>query len=618
MFGAVTAFTATAGFYGMFTLLTPWDDEGYMLVSLRAFMRGGRLYDEVYSQYGPFWFEAMGSLFGLLGLDITHDNGRLVSLAVWTLTALLCGIAAARAARSVLAGVLVQLLVFRVVWPSMAFEPMHPGGLTCLLLACLALTPLLPPRRAPLQGVLQGALAAALLLVKVNVGVFAALALATGAIPSLIAARQRWLSAFLTVAGALLPFALMASELDQPWARAYALLGALGILGVALVLARNSDATPAARYLAGLGAGALAVGAAIVLIVLGSGSSGSALVEAVLLAPLRQASALTYPPQVPDFVLAIVVPTFVACVLCLWRARRTREPGVGRADLALALARLAAAVALVLSVTGALEPYWPGGFWLAGLAWVAAWRPHGVDDSPALATMRRLVPPLAVLQVLHAYPVAGSQVAWGSFLLVLVGFVCGLDGARQLVAWERSRGGRFSGSRPWPAVVAGTVALALVAGSFGAPLASLWRLHRQLPRLALPGTKLLHVMPDQGQDLHELVKRLRAGCETFVTLPGLNSLYLWTRLEPPTGLNATTWMFLFDAALQERIVARLETIERLCLVRQPELVDSWARSRPLPERPLLDYLQSRFQLHERVGVYELWVRRPAEQSREGK
>jgi hypothetical protein len=222
--------------------------------------------------------------------------------------------------------------------------------------------------------------------------------------------------------------------------------------------------------------------------------------------------------------------------------------------------------------------------------------------------MRRLVPPLATLQVLHAYPVAGSQLPWGSFLLVLVAFLCALDGARQLAAWAGVRGRRLL-SRPWPAAAACTLALVSTAGSYVIPLAGMRRLYRQLPSLALPGARMLHVMPDQVQGLHELVGKLRNGCETFVTLPGLNSLYLWSGREPPTGLNATSWMFLFDDALQRRIVARLETIERLCLVRHPELVASWARSRPLPWLPLLAYLETRFELRERMGAYELWVRR---------
>ena len=56
-FAAVSAFLTIAGYFRIFNWFAPWDDEGYMLVSLDAFHRGGRLYDEVYTSYGPFYFE---------------------------------------------------------------------------------------------------------------------------------------------------------------------------------------------------------------------------------------------------------------------------------------------------------------------------------------------------------------------------------------------------------------------------------------------------------------------------------------------------------------------------------------------------------------------------------
>lgn len=615
-FAAATAFTAMAGFYRLFTLFAPWDDEGYMLIALRAFVRGGRLYDEVYTQYGPFWFELMGALFAGLGLDVSHDAGRLVSLAVYTLAALLCGLGVALASRSALAGVIAQLLAFRVLWPSMAFEPMHPGGLVCLLLAGSLVAPLLWPRGPVRRGVLTGALVAALLLVKINVGAFAALAVAIGAIPSLVASGRRWVCALLAAAAALLPFALMAANLDEPWARAYATVAALASLGVVLTLSLEGDPAPrAGRYFAGLVAGAFAAAAAIVLVILARGTSPAALIDAVLIAPRRQASALTLPPSVPGFAIAVAALAFLASVLAAWRARRRRSAGSEvDAELAPALARLVAAAALVTSAIGALEPHFPAGFWLAGVAWVAVRRPRGVVDSPALAAARRSAPALAALQVLHAYPVAGSQLAWSSFLLVPVGCLCALDGWRQAVAWARARGGKLAAARPWLVASAGALLLGTLAAGFAAPLASMQRAHDKLPSLALPGAVLLHVPRSRVRTLHRLVDRLRAQCETFVTLPGMNSLYLWAELEPPTGFNATSWMFLFEAPLQERIVARLETIERLCLVRQPQQERSWARGRPLPARPLSTYLQARFTLHERVGEYELWLRR-ADESR---
>jgi hypothetical protein len=618
-FAAATAFTARAGFYRFFTLFAPWDDEGYLLIALRAFVRGGRLYDDVYTQYGPFYFELMGGLFALLGLQVSHDAGRLVSLAVYALAALLCGLAVAFASRSALAGVIVQLLVFRVFWPSMAFEPMHPGGLACLLLAGALATSLLWPHGPVRRGALTGALVAALLLVKINVGAFAALAVAIAAIPGLVASGRRWAPPLLAAVAALLPFALMAAHLDQPWTLAYAWVAALASLGVVVTLSLERDAAPRPdTYFAGLAAGASATAAVIALVILARGTSPAALVEAVLIAPRRQASALTLPPSVPRFAIAFAVLAFLASVLAAWRARRTRSAGSEHAALAPALARLGVAAALVTSASGALEPRVPAGFWLAGLAWCAARRPRGVVDPPVLAALRRFAPALAALQVLHAYPVAGSQLAWSSFLLVPVGCLCALDGSRQAVAsdgwrrafaWERARAGRLAAARRWLVAGGGALLLGAVTASFAAPLANARRAHDRLPSLALPGAELLHVPARRVRTLHRLVDRLRTQCETFVTLPGLNSLYLWAELEPPTGFNATSWMFLFDAPLQERIVARLETIERLCLVRQPQQERAWARGRPLPVRPLSTYLETRFAPHETVGEYELWLRR---------
>ena len=44
-----------AGFGLMFSTYMTYDDEGYVLFSLRNFVDGGGLYDRVFSQYGPFF-----------------------------------------------------------------------------------------------------------------------------------------------------------------------------------------------------------------------------------------------------------------------------------------------------------------------------------------------------------------------------------------------------------------------------------------------------------------------------------------------------------------------------------------------------------------------------------
>ena len=66
----------------------PYDDEGYLLLAIDHYLKGGHLFTEVFSQYGPFYFYAQGALFRLLHLPVNHDTGRLVTLVCWQLSAL--------------------------------------------------------------------------------------------------------------------------------------------------------------------------------------------------------------------------------------------------------------------------------------------------------------------------------------------------------------------------------------------------------------------------------------------------------------------------------------------------------------------------------------------------
>src|SRR3954466_10422897 len=71
----------------MFSTFMLYDDEGYVLLTLRNFIGHGGLYRDVYSQYGPFPY-VFYSVLHLFGVPITHLAGRLVTLSAWFGTAL--------------------------------------------------------------------------------------------------------------------------------------------------------------------------------------------------------------------------------------------------------------------------------------------------------------------------------------------------------------------------------------------------------------------------------------------------------------------------------------------------------------------------------------------------
>ena len=113
---AVTAaaFVVMAAFV-MFSAFMYYDDEGYVLISLRNFAAHGGLYRDVYSQYGPFPFVFYGALQAL-GLPLTHNVGRLITIGAWAGTALACATLVGSATRSLVARLAVLAGVFVYLW----------------------------------------------------------------------------------------------------------------------------------------------------------------------------------------------------------------------------------------------------------------------------------------------------------------------------------------------------------------------------------------------------------------------------------------------------------------------------------------------------------------------
>ena len=82
--GALALLAAPLVFHAFYTTFQEYDDEGYLLISLRDYARGGILYDEVYSQYGPAYFQLVTPLFRVAGLSSpTRTGARWPSGSSW-------------------------------------------------------------------------------------------------------------------------------------------------------------------------------------------------------------------------------------------------------------------------------------------------------------------------------------------------------------------------------------------------------------------------------------------------------------------------------------------------------------------------------------------------------
>lgn len=601
----LVAFAVTVAFAGWFaypisfSVLAPHDDEGYMLIALKGFRDGLPLYDDVYGQYGPAFFVILSALFTLFGLPVSHDAARFVTLGLWITSSVLCGAVAYRFSRSLTLGCAVVLLVF---WRLLGFvgQPLHPGCVLVVLLAAMVATAVYILPRLPRIGLLViGAAAATATLVKINVGGFAILSVIFAWSVAVRPFPGRRLVR-LAATGLLVatPFALMAPDLGETWAQRYALLVALA--AVALGLAPLPPGHRAPRELAWIVVGALGAGVAFVAAVLLRGTTPGSLLDAVFVQPLGQRLVFMVPHHVPAWTAPLAVLSIAGALASRSAAGRGGESAWSSVTSVL---RVAAGLALLTTPVGLVLSPQSLGFALLPLAWIAACPPDS-GQATDLAFARVLLAALAVLQALHAYPVSGAQVDWASFLLIPAGALCLSDGLRQMTD-------RAHAATPMTCAVTRGIAVALPAILLGAIVlrlvnvgASFWTSYQATPPLGLPGAARVHPDRKQAEALRWLAAQLHGSCYAFVSLPGINSLYLLAEMAPPTALNTNSWMYLLDANTQARIVARLDQIDRLCLVENPALLGFFTRGRPIPQRPLAQYLEHGFEV---LGTRNGWV-----------
>ena len=413
-FATVTVFTYLVAHPRMFTGFAVYDDEGYMLVALNSFIDHGSLYDDVFTQYGPFYYEAWGALYSVLGLAVDHENGRIVTTFVWVLTSLTIGLATWRMTRSVVLGLATQMLVFGAVG-TVVNEPMHPGGILILLLAvAIGISCLVRERSAPLAMAALGGVVAALTLVKINVGAFAlaSLALACVATYSVLAGR-RWIRIPVEVAFVAIPLLLVTSKLDEAWARHYGVHVAVAALALVIALRARDREPRSTEELWWLAGGLIAVGLAACFAILAAGTTPAGLIDGVIGQPLRQPDAFSIALGLSRGTYALdFVALAAACGY--WYVARGRTGQSGSAWIALtATLSIAIGVTMALSVIGRsplLDPVLSPGYQLAMLsfAWVALAPPPGAPDR-GTSFARLLLPVLAVPQALHAFPVAAAR-----------------------------------------------------------------------------------------------------------------------------------------------------------------------------------------------------------------
>jgi len=588
---------AVAGWLLMSTNFMIHDDEGYVLIGLRNFSAHGRLYDGVFTQYGPVPFLYYDGWHRLLDWPITNLFGRTLTLLHWVVAAFAAGLIAWRLSQRYWTALFTLVVVFGYLW-QMTWEPPHPGGLIALVtvMGLAVAVEALWRGRPALATLVLGLAGAALLLTKINVGLL--WVCSSGAF-LLLGTAPRGRGAWLAGTGlAVLPFILMRPLLGEAWVMNLAVMFA--VTGIAVCGLAATETLPPLRprdWLAGAG-GFAGLTAIIMFAVLAQGTSARGLLQGVFLDPLRHPVnfhfGFLWPP------LAWVLFGVSVLATGLWCLRPSLRPVVSDGVAGLRVAAL-------------------GCFAWQAQAWLTI---HGVGGMISLVlplTPLFLLPleknadhdrrrPAAVLlaliglgQVLHAYPVAGTQMAWGSFLLLPL-FVSGLAEAAAYLA-RRSR-------KHWLEGAIAAVALLTAGWQAGLLGQQGWQRWTQSDPLGLPGAESIRPQENVRYALRILTANAGLHADLLYSRPGMFSFNLWSGVPTPTERNATHWFWLLNPAEQQAIIDRLRAGPRSAVISSRPLVDFLDQQMHMTiTGPLNDFIRTHYRTLFTVSGYEFLVPR---------
>lgn len=560
---AITALVGLSIAWQILSLFMLYDDEGYVLHSLNEFARHGALYDQVFSQYGPLYYLVAGGAARWIGFEWTHDLSRVVTGLAWLATALAGGVLTTRLSSSRVAGAF-GFIATSAHLGQMAHEPMHPGNLLTPLIAWGAVgsVVLWEKNRPHAFLIAVAALAAACAMVKINVGVFVAGAggmwwWLNNSSEKLQRGSIGWAGILVTT---LLPALLMYRHLNTEWGASFATLSIIAI-GTVSVMSRQSGehrfdgSHLTVAFVVGLGGVAMVAGGIML-----TGTSWSALWQGVIVRPIQHADVYSFPANWPTGTIPFTLISLIGFVAINRSQAKLSSEKIAFINL---IVRLGLAIAFVVW-TFALPSKTVGGVMvvLAGsLGWLLI---SSGDQNPAKHQARLWTGLLLGWQFLHAYPVAGTQLTWGTFLWIPLLVTAVTESIRPY----------FRSSQTRPAIRITAAFGMLVAGLalIWNPLRAGYYYYSHAEPLNLPGAQLLRVPPHVGSGLRIISANAALHGDVLYSIPGSFSYNLWTQIPTPTGQNVTHWFTLLDRVAQNEIVDRLTDSGKAAWVVQPDLL----------------------------------------------
>jgi hypothetical protein len=587
---------AVSGYLQLFSSFLPYDDEGLFLVSNRLFLAGHRPYTELTWLYGPAQLAWVQLVHGVIGVPLSHEAVRFMTLLLWLALAALSGWLVYALTRSRPWSLVAALLCFLFV-ESIVNEPGHPQSL--IALAVLAI-PLAAGAGAGGSSGWRwlpiGALCACIALVKPNAGVYTLAAVGVAFLAQAPPGpASRWSPLAVGLAALLFPFLLMLPLLDKPHCARFATLAGLSTASAGVFALRTAAGSFApGASLRGFLAGLIATGLLVLAYALALGPGPLDILSSLLRYAGQQAAFYHLFREYSTWQLALAGCSLVLAVASSLRAG---PPSLRRLAIPAKAAFVAAgAYGIVVNDPAHAQA-------ILGWAWPWCWtllvRPDGAGMPPG----RLLLALLAAWSPLLAYPIPGSQLYFGSLPLLLAVAVAAADLSRLAARRLQQRYPERRPLRGLDAVIAGSALVLASLLLFTQCLEASDR-YRRHERLALPGTGPLRIEPQRAQTYRRLVVAADEYEVVFTTFR-LNSLFLWsTAAIPAPGAISQFPLAHASAEEQQRLRAGLARAGRALLVDRNDL--HAARS----AGGSLSWIEAEYVRVGQVGPYRLLARRP--------
>jgi hypothetical protein len=537
-----------AGGFLLFSTFLPFDDEGYVLVSFRNFSTYGGLYDRVYTQYGPAFFLIGEAIRFTLRVEWTSDAVRALTLLNWIATAICCSLIVVVRTRSKFVGALALTLTFIYLIQNV-LEPGHPGSMIALLVSLVALIgSKWDIAKWPAAAAAVGAFGAVVAMIKINVGAF----LLIGAVFWILLRSTSGKSGygrcalyFLLLA---LPWLLVVSTLmhQSPSVVRFALMSDIAIAGVLAAIEVTPRILVRSSALLAYVVGGLFTTIAVLILILSRGTSLAGLISGVILDPLRHPAVNFSPVRwAPFSLIAAVGALLLAIGYYLRPCSQLLRYGV-------ILGRLLGMAVLLLT---SIRPSYMAPAGLSGLSVAALYALPLRWDSSAICDIRccQWIAVLLVLQSLQAYPIAGSQVSWGTFLIVPLATIAMKD------VWD---------STAMPLRIMRPIAVCLIAMMTTRIVVGGLKKFNDGEWLGLAGARYLSLPIKSVLRFRTLSENVHVHADQLFSIPGSFSFNLWTGVPTPTLANATLWNKMLSSDAQSAIIARLEDDQQAVIIRR--------------------------------------------------